>query len=54
MGRMFQKFWRDESAVTAIEYALIGAAMAVMLVVASPLIATAVNGKFTVIINAFN
>ncbi|MEO9168841.1 MAG: Flp family type IVb pilin [Aestuariivirga sp.] len=43
---MFKKFLKDESGATAIEYVLIAAAMAVVLVVAAPTLATAINNQF--------
>ncbi len=42
-----KKFLKDESGATAIEYALIAAAMGLALVTAMPLIKTAIIGKFT-------
>lgn len=46
---MFKKFIKDESGVTAIEYSLIAAAMAVVLVVAGPTLANAISAKFVTI-----
>jgi pilus assembly protein Flp/PilA len=43
------KFLKDESGATAIEYGLIAAAMAVCLLVAMPFITTALTTKFTAI-----
>jgi pilus assembly protein Flp/PilA len=40
------KFLKDESGATAIEYGLIAAAMALALVTAMPSITTALTGKF--------
>ena len=42
-----KKFLNDESGATAIEYALIAAAMGLALVTAMPLIRDAIIGKFT-------
>jgi pilus assembly protein Flp/PilA len=42
-----KKFLKDESGATAIEYALIAAAMGLALVTAMPLIRDAIIGKFT-------
>jgi pilus assembly protein Flp/PilA len=41
------KFLKDESGATAIEYGLIAAAMAVCLLVAMPYITTALNERFS-------
>ena len=38
---------KDESGATAIEYALISAAMGLALITAMPLLATAITGKFS-------
>ena len=38
---------RDESGATAIEYALIAAAMGLALVTAMPILASAITGKFS-------
>ena len=43
----FLRFVKDESGATAIEYALIAAAMGLALVTAMPLLATAITGKFS-------
>jgi pilus assembly protein Flp/PilA len=43
------KFLKDESGATAIEYGLIAAAMALALVTAMPSITTAITGKFAAI-----
>jgi pilus assembly protein Flp/PilA len=40
-------FLQDERGATAIEYALIAAAMGLALITAMPLIKTAIIGKFT-------
>jgi pilus assembly protein Flp/PilA len=42
-----KKFLKDDSGATAIEYALIAAAMGLALVTAMPLIRDAIIGKFT-------
>ena len=42
-----KKFLNDESGATAIEYALIAAAMGLALITAMPLIKAAIIGKFT-------
>ena len=49
---MFKKFLKDESGATAIEYVLIAAAMALVLITVMPLLATAINKQFTTITNA--
>lgn len=42
----FVRFVKDESGATAIEYALIAAAMGLALVTAMPFLAGAISGKF--------
>lgn len=42
----FLRFVKDESGATAIEYGLIAAAMGLALVVAMPILASAVTSKF--------
>ncbi len=44
--KKFVRFMNDESGATAIEYGLIAAAMGLMLVVAMPILSTAVSGVF--------
>jgi pilus assembly protein Flp/PilA len=41
------KFLKDDSGATAIEYCLIGASMAVMLVLSFPAVSDALSGRFT-------
>ncbi len=41
-----KKFFKDESGATAIEYGLIAAAVGLMLVVAAPILATAISTLF--------
>jgi len=48
------RFVKDESGVTAIEYGLIAAAMALMLVVVGPQISAALKGVFDKITAALN
>jgi len=43
----FARFVKDESGATAIEYALIAAAMGLALITAMPLLAQAITGKFS-------
>lgn len=45
--KKFVRFMNDESGATAIEYGLIAAAMGLMLVVAMPILSTAVQRVFT-------
>lgn len=42
-----RKFLKNETGATAIEYCLIGAAMAVMLVTSFPVVSNAVGGRLT-------
>jgi pilus assembly protein Flp/PilA len=43
----FLRFLNDDAGATAIEYALIAAAMGLALVTAMPMLATAITGKFS-------
>jgi pilus assembly protein Flp/PilA len=43
----FVRFVKDESGATAIEYGLIAAAMGLALVIAMPILAKSVTGKFS-------
>ena len=46
---MFKKFLKDESGATAIEYTLIAAAMALVLVTIMPTLTSAIKAQFTTI-----
>jgi len=46
---MFKKFLKDESGATAIEYTLIAAAMALVLVTIMPTLTKAITAQFTTI-----
>jgi pilus assembly protein Flp/PilA len=48
------RFVKDESGATAIEYGLIAAAIGLMLVVAMPLLSTALKAVFSSITGALN
>jgi pilus assembly protein Flp/PilA len=52
MTKFFNRFAKDESGATAIEYGLIAGAMAVVLILALPLLKTNVAALFTIINNA--
>jgi len=52
MTKFVSRFMKDESGATAIEYGLIAALIAVVLVTALGAIGTALNEKFTDISNA--
>lgn len=45
-------FWQEEDGVTAIEYGLIAALIAVVLIAGATLVGTSLNGKFTTISGA--
>jgi pilus assembly protein Flp/PilA len=47
MRQLFEKFLRDESGATAIEYCLIAAGISIVIVVAVGGIGTQLNTKFT-------
>ena len=49
MSRMLTKFLRDESGATAIEYGLIAALIAVVLITGATALGTALNAQFTTI-----
>ncbi len=46
---MIAKFIRDENGATAIEYGLIAALIAVVIIAALTLLGTAISGKFSTI-----
>lgn len=54
MSKFITRFTKDESGATAIEYGLIAALIAVVLVGALSLIGTGLNTKFTEISDAVN
>jgi len=54
MIRKFQAFFADESAATAIEYALIAGGISIVIVAAVGSVGTTLNGIFTSISTAFN
>jgi pilus assembly protein Flp/PilA len=47
MKTLINRFVRDDSGATAIEYSLIAALMAVALIAAVPFLGTAINTSFT-------
>ncbi len=54
MRKLVHLFWQDESGVTAIEYGLIAALVAVVIIGAVTLTGGAVNNTFTSVSNALN
>jgi pilus assembly protein Flp/PilA len=52
MRKSLQRFVRDESGVTAIEYGLIAAGIAVVIITAVDLVGTKVTATFTAISTA--
>ncbi len=46
------RFWRDEAATTAIEYALIAAGISIVIISAVKSVGTSVEGTFTNVSNA--
>ena len=52
MSKFVSRFMKDESGATAIEYGLIAALIAVVLVTALSALGTKLNGTFTTIKNA--
>jgi len=49
MSKFFSRFLKDKSGVTAIEYGLIAAFLAVCLVAATPKITSGLSGQFATI-----
>ncbi|MGD0846815.1 Flp family type IVb pilin [Bradyrhizobium sp.] len=45
--RLIQKFWRDETGATAIEYGLIAAGIALAIISAVDSLGSRLNAKFT-------
>ncbi len=43
---MIQRFWRDQNGATAIEYAVIGALLSIVIVVSATSIGTKLNARF--------
>jgi pilus assembly protein Flp/PilA len=52
VGKLMQKFVRDESGATAIEYGLIAAGISVAIIVAVQTLGTNLNSTFTSVSNA--
>ena len=50
--KLVSKFWRDESAATAIEYGLVAAGISIAIIVAVNGLGTNLNNKFTSINNS--
>ena len=49
MNKFFSRFVKDESGATAIEYGLIAALIAVVIITGATALGTALNAKFTTI-----
>jgi len=49
MNNLFSRFVRDESGATAIEYGLIAALIAVVIITALQLVGTNLNSKFNTV-----
>ena len=49
MGNLFRRFINDQSGVTAIEYGLIAALIAVVIITAVTAVGTKLSGTFTAI-----
>ena len=52
MQRVFRRFLRDDSGATAIEYGLIAAGIAVVIITAVQLVGTNLSGTFNNVANA--
>jgi pilus assembly protein Flp/PilA len=52
MGNLFHRFIKDQSGVTAIEYGLIAALIAVVIITAVTAVGTSLSGTFTAISTA--
>lgn len=49
MNKLFLRFWKDNSGVTAIEYGLIAALISVMIITAVTSVGTKLSAVFTTI-----
>ncbi len=49
MYKIMKQFWQDESGISAVEYALLAAGIAVAIITAVQGVGTAVNDKFEAI-----
>jgi pilus assembly protein Flp/PilA len=54
MKKMIKRFLTEEDGVTAIEYGLIAALIAVVIIVGAGLVGTSLNTKFTAVSTAVN
>jgi pilus assembly protein Flp/PilA len=54
MGEVLSRFLRDESGATAIEYGLIAAGIAVVIIAAVQLVGSNLNGTFSSVATAVN
>jgi pilus assembly protein Flp/PilA len=54
MTKFIERFLKDESGATAIEYGLIAALIAVVIVTAVTTVGTRLNAKFTLVGNALS
>jgi pilus assembly protein Flp/PilA len=54
MQKLLPRFLRDESGVTAIEYGLIAALIAVVIITSVTLVGTSLSTKFTAVSTAIN
>jgi pilus assembly protein Flp/PilA len=52
MGNLFRRFINDQSGVTAIEYGLIAALIAVVIITAVTAVGTKLSGTFTAVSTA--
>ncbi len=51
MFKSMSKFWKDESGATAVEYGLIAALIAVVIVVGATAVGSSTNGKLSDVAN---
>lgn len=54
MNKLIRKFRRDDSGVTAIEYGLIAALIAIVLITALTLIGSTLSDKFNIVATAIS
>ena len=54
MMKMAKKLWRDESGISAVEYALLAALIAVVVIAGAKILGTAVNEKLNNVANEIN
>jgi pilus assembly protein Flp/PilA len=54
MGQVFQRFWKDESGATAIEYSLLAGLIAIVIIAAVKNVGTKVSTQFNKVATNLN